>query len=67
MNLEKTNLIKHCELCSNHNVSFNKGIFCILTNEKPNFDKNELDSILELYNMSYEIDIKIKDRILKPT
>ncbi|WP_338378713.1 hypothetical protein [uncultured Flavobacterium sp.] len=39
MNSEKTNLTKHCELCLNHSINFQKGTFCILTNEKPNFDK----------------------------
>ncbi len=39
MNSEKINLTSHCELCLNHSVSFKKGTFCILTNEKPNFEK----------------------------
>ena len=39
MNSEKTDLTKHCELCLNHSINFQKGTFCILTNEKPNFDK----------------------------
>lgn len=38
MNSEKTNLTKHCELCLNHSINLKNGIFCILTNEKPNFD-----------------------------
>ena len=62
MNPEKTNLTKHCELCLNHNVSFNKGIFCILTNEKPNFDKkcNKIKFSKNLKAKVIEINIEFK-------
>ncbi|WP_157496524.1 hypothetical protein [Flavobacterium gelidilacus] len=42
----------------------NKHLFDKKSNLK---NKKELDSILELYNIKYEINIDIKDRILKPS
>lgn len=38
MNSAKTIQTKHCELCLYHSINFKKGIFCVLTNDKPKFD-----------------------------
>lgn len=40
MNSKTQNLSKHCELCSKHIVTFDKGIICGLTSERPEFDEN---------------------------